>query len=198
MPTVRLVNPPRKKAVTREEAERRQAQAVQFTRDVVGDPALADEIESLTAEEYAARKGFQLVNPTNGEEVNDTMSTQMTRTSQQPDVDAKLDRIIEQLRSISTARRANPTGEQSEDVGAKLDKIITLLEEPRRDRAKNPSDDSQGLPSPRAERRVKKLLAERDDIWESLQEAQDALDEDQPDDAQEILDEILDRFEFDD
>lgn len=52
-----------KKDKTYDQAEAMQAKAVRFTRDVVGDPDKADEIESLSVEEYADRKGLQLMNP---------------------------------------------------------------------------------------------------------------------------------------
>ena len=54
---------PRKRTLTRGQAERRQAKAVQFVTDVVGRPDLADEIASLSVDEYAERKGLQLSNP---------------------------------------------------------------------------------------------------------------------------------------
>jgi ribosome assembly protein YihI (activator of Der GTPase) len=51
------------KEKTYEQAEAAQRKAVRFLRDVVGDPEKADEIEALTVEEYADRKGFMLTNP---------------------------------------------------------------------------------------------------------------------------------------
>src|SRR5579864_6445435 len=55
-------NPRKKKALTPEQVEKRQAKAVRFLRDVADDPDRADEIEDLTVREYADRKGFELVN----------------------------------------------------------------------------------------------------------------------------------------
>jgi hypothetical protein len=55
-------NPRKKKALSREQAEKRQAKAVRFLRDVVDDPDLADEIEDLSVQEYARRKGFEVIN----------------------------------------------------------------------------------------------------------------------------------------
>lgn len=57
---------PRPKILTREQVAKKQEKAVRFVRDVVGDDALADEIESLTVEEYAERKRVQLANPPPG------------------------------------------------------------------------------------------------------------------------------------
>ena len=63
------------KSKTREQLERLQAKAVRFVRDVLDDPDKADEIEGMTAEEYADKKRIHLVNPkrrrkTNQEELS--------------------------------------------------------------------------------------------------------------------------------
>lgn len=55
-------SPRKKKALDREQVAKRQAKAVRFLRDVTDDPDLADEIESLSIQEYAERKGFELLN----------------------------------------------------------------------------------------------------------------------------------------
>jgi len=49
--------------LSREQLERRKAQAVCFTRDVVGDEDRADEIENETLEAYAERRRIQITNP---------------------------------------------------------------------------------------------------------------------------------------
>ncbi len=49
--------------MTRQELERRKAQAVRFTRDVLGDPDRADEIEDESLEDYAERRRVKLTNP---------------------------------------------------------------------------------------------------------------------------------------
>jgi hypothetical protein len=51
------------KALTRKQLESRKAQAVRFTRDVLGDPDRADEIEDESLEDYAERRHIQIVNP---------------------------------------------------------------------------------------------------------------------------------------
>ena len=53
------------KTVTEEQLEAKQAKAVRFLRDVVGDEEKADEIESLSPSEYAERKHLT-VNPKSG------------------------------------------------------------------------------------------------------------------------------------
>jgi hypothetical protein len=48
--------------MTRQEVERRKAQAVRF-RDALGDGNRTDEIEDESAEKYAERKPIQVSNP---------------------------------------------------------------------------------------------------------------------------------------
>ena len=52
--------------LSREQLERRKAQEVRFTRDVVGDADRADEIEDESLESYAERRKFQITNPRRG------------------------------------------------------------------------------------------------------------------------------------
>ncbi|HXX19972.1 MAG TPA: hypothetical protein VEJ46_11270 [Candidatus Acidoferrum sp.] len=51
----------KQRQITQEQTERKQAQAVRFAETVLDDPDLADDLESLTPEEYAERRGFQIV-----------------------------------------------------------------------------------------------------------------------------------------
>lgn len=53
----------RMKTLSREQLERRKAQAVRFTRDVLGDDDRADEIEDESLQDYADRRRIQLANP---------------------------------------------------------------------------------------------------------------------------------------
>jgi hypothetical protein len=53
-----------RKQLTREQIAGRQQKAVQALRGTLRDDAeRASEIESMSVEEYAAEKGFQIVNP---------------------------------------------------------------------------------------------------------------------------------------
>jgi hypothetical protein len=52
------------KSLTRDQLESRKTRAVRFTRDVLGDPDRADEIEDESVEDYAERRGIQIINPT--------------------------------------------------------------------------------------------------------------------------------------
>ena len=51
------------KTLSRNQLERRKAQAVRFARDVREDDELADEIEDESLEEYAERRRIKLLNP---------------------------------------------------------------------------------------------------------------------------------------
>lgn len=53
------------KPLTRTQLEGRKAQAVRFTRDVLGDPDRADEIDAESLEDYAERRKVKLLNPPN-------------------------------------------------------------------------------------------------------------------------------------
>jgi hypothetical protein len=50
------------KSLTRDQLEGRKAQAVRFTRDVVGDPDRADEIAAESLDDYAERRKIALIN----------------------------------------------------------------------------------------------------------------------------------------
>jgi hypothetical protein len=52
------------KRLSREQVEGRKEKAVRFTDDVLGDPDRADEIADESVEDYAARKGIEIANPT--------------------------------------------------------------------------------------------------------------------------------------
>ncbi len=51
------------KTLTRKQLESRKSKAVRFTRDVLGDPQRAQEIEDEHLESYAERRHIQIVNP---------------------------------------------------------------------------------------------------------------------------------------
>lgn len=56
------INSRKPKTLTREQAERRQAQAIRFAYDVLNDSDLGDELSDLSVEEYAERRGFRMEN----------------------------------------------------------------------------------------------------------------------------------------
>jgi hypothetical protein len=51
------------KSLTRNQLQGRKEKAVRFTRDVLGDPDRADEIEDEGLEDYAERRRIALSNP---------------------------------------------------------------------------------------------------------------------------------------
>lgn len=86
-----------------------QAKAVRFLRDVVGDPDKADEIEDLSPEEYAERKGVEIVeeNPRRHHRLGPTRAA-MTKS--------QLEERVAELE------------EQNEDLQSRLDSIIDIVQ----------------------------------------------------------------------
>lgn len=182
MSTVRLVNPMNPTSLTEEQAARRQAKAVDFTRNIVKDPALADEIESLTVEEYAQRKGFRLQNPSNDKKEAEEMATDQKLVQ-------KIDELCESNRELAqTIRRSQGTS------------IDRRASNPSR-RLSNPNGDDDGaresLQSASAERRAKRASEHLDQALDAMQEAQEALDEGDSEAAQEILQDVLGEYDSD-
>src|SRR5579864_9477245 len=103
--------PRKKKSLTREQVEKRQDKAVQFLRDVADDPDMADEIEDLSVDEYAERKGFELVkNPSRRK--RDTMKKEDLK-------EAVKDGVTEALKGAKDLlRRSNPNGQATPASGA--------------------------------------------------------------------------------
>ena len=86
-----------------------QAKAVRFLRDVVGDPDKADEIEDLAPEEYAERKGVEVVEE-NPRPIQREKSrrTDVTKT--------QMECRIAQLE------------EENEDLRSRLDSIVDIVQ----------------------------------------------------------------------
>jgi hypothetical protein len=63
------------KPLTRAQLEGRKEKAVRFTRDVLGDPARASEIEAESLDDYAERRKVKLINS------SDRKTTIMPRTT---------------------------------------------------------------------------------------------------------------------
>ncbi len=90
------------KTLARQQLESRKAQAVRFTRDVLGDDDRADEIEGESVEDYAERKHIKLVNP-GGEPI---MSVQTRRE------------LLDRIKELES---------ENEDLQTKLDDIADLV-----------------------------------------------------------------------
>ncbi len=52
------------KELTRDQVQSRKDKAVRFVRDVLGDPDRAEEIAEESVEDYAQRRKFTIINPT--------------------------------------------------------------------------------------------------------------------------------------
>ena len=92
-----------------------QAKAVRFLRDVVGDPDKADEIEDLSPEEYAERKGLEIV------EENPRRHQQSGRLGQPGE------RRAEMTKSQMEERIAE-LEEENEDLQSRLDSIVDIVQ----------------------------------------------------------------------
>jgi hypothetical protein len=90
---MRLTNASKPRELTRERMQRRQAQAIRLARDVVRDQDLASELEGLTVEEYAKRRGISLSNPVTVE------VKAMARESRQ-DLEDDRNRLLEVLEDV--------------------------------------------------------------------------------------------------
>jgi enoyl-CoA hydratase/carnithine racemase len=146
-------NPRKRKALTREQVERRQAKAVRFVSDVVGDEDLADELESLTPEEYAQRKGVDLIN-------NPTRKRKDTPMKKDELKQAVKDGVVEALKE---SRRSNPNGQQVAPAGQQA----------------SPANGNQ---------EQKKILSAVDDAAAAIADGDE-------DEALDILNGVLDRYD---
>lgn len=162
---VHFPNSRREKAFTREQVERKQAQAVRAAEDLRDDPALADELAELSVEEYAERKHIQLVNPKRKE---------VRRMAKQEHVVERLDALAEKVESLTEAIMNKEKPAQKNPTTTR-----TIVLPPRN----------------RSDRVSKRLRKERDKILDSMEDVQAALDEGQYDEAADLLDEVLDEYE---
>ena len=92
-----------------DQLERIQAKAVRFLRDVVGDPDKADEIEDLTPEEYAERKGVEMVEENPRHVYGSGVRREVTTKSQLEERIAELE-------------------EENEDLQSRLDSIVDIVQ----------------------------------------------------------------------
>jgi hypothetical protein len=107
------------KTLTRKELARRKAQAVRFTRDVLGDEARAEEIEDESPAEYAERRRIRIQNRSRG-----------ARTMPTPTRRELLERI-EELES------------ENEELHSQLDQIADIVG-PDEGEEEETEDDDQG------------------------------------------------------
>lgn len=127
----------KRKPLTLDQIAARQDKAVAFLRNVVGDADKADEIESLSVEEYADRKGFTIANPAKSKgaraailNLTPTRRTAMA-TATKAETEERLDQAEETLDNVwdevlKTDDIENPTVEQLQDI---IDNIADCLNE---------------------------------------------------------------------
>jgi len=118
-------NPRKKNALSFEQAEKRQAKAVRFLRDIADDPDLADEIEDLSVQEYAERKGFEVTtNPTRKRE------TPMKKQELQEAVKNGVAEALKGLRSNpGTSGQSSPAPKSRKQILDAVDDAAAALAE---------------------------------------------------------------------
>lgn len=94
------------KTLTQRQLESRKAQAVRFTRDVLGDDDRADEIQNESLEDYAERRRIRLKNP-----------TQQGKRYQRMPVKTRRE-LLDRIDELET---------ENEDLQSKLDDIADLV-----------------------------------------------------------------------
>jgi len=157
-PHILLANPP-KKALTKDQVERRQEKAVDFLERVVGDEEvgqsgstgleLADEISELSVEEYAERKGFTLENPSEHELIEQAVQRFLPLTVAREDRRSAVQAAREALGQLpKTAGEAARVAAVCEAVSEVADRVRERerQEEERQER-------QRGLDSRRSHRR---------------------------------------------
>jgi hypothetical protein len=82
------------KQLTRAQLEGRKEKAVRFTRDVLGDPDRAEEIEAESLEDYAERRKVKLINSSN------RRNPIMARTPTKADLQAQLAEVLEENQEL--------------------------------------------------------------------------------------------------
>ena len=110
------------KQLTREQLEGRKARAVSFTKDVVGDAARADEIADESLEDYAGRRGFEILNPRRRatmprKTVEDYREEVADLKDQLAEVEEENESLQSQLDQIADIAAGEEEGEDDEEPG---------------------------------------------------------------------------------
>lgn len=176
MAKVFLINPRRKKELTRDQVESRKDKAVRFLRDVADNDALADEIDGLSVEEYAKRKGFALTNPTK-KEVKSAMNR--NPTEQSDDVRGMFDTLGQKMDDLTKALKSQSKGRSA------------------RTNSRNPNGEVSTPQPPEPPRRAMPQTRQDDldVVIDSLIDMQGLIDDGRDEEAQEILDGILSEYD---
>jgi hypothetical protein len=110
--TCPILSPVMAKQVTREQAERKQRQAVTLM-ERIGDSDRADEFDGMSVEEYAEHRGLQIANP--------RQTGRKTKMATKNELQEQLDSIGEVLNGAYTPEASRE--ELAEAVGQALDII---------------------------------------------------------------------------
>lgn len=99
--------------LTRDQAESRKEKAVRFVRDVLGDSDRADEIESESTDDYAARRGIAIVNPRGGRVMAKKTETREELKDRISELESENESLQDQLDAVADI--VVPTEEGDED-----------------------------------------------------------------------------------
>src|SRR5271169_2839814 len=102
------------KSLTRQQLERRKAQAVRFTRDVREDDDRADEIEDESLEDYAQDRHIKLANPKGGSKM--PVLTRRELQDRITELEAENEDLQSRLDEISDIISDNDDGGTDEDT----------------------------------------------------------------------------------
>jgi len=103
------------KEVTREQAERKKAQAAEFM-ERIGEPGRAEEFDDVSVDEYAEHKGLRISNPSRGRKKIMANGTVVTKADLQDQIDQAID-ILDAYAPESNRQ------ELAEAVGKALDTL---------------------------------------------------------------------------
>lgn len=113
-------------AVNRTQLIQRKEEAARFVRNVLGDPARADEIEDESLEDYAGRRGIEIVeNPRGG-----FMATKDDLQERIQELEEENDELQDQLDQI--ADLAAPVDEDDDEATGARPRPTQLAVNPRR------------------------------------------------------------------
>jgi len=102
------------KTLSREQLERRKAQAVSFTRDVLDDPDRADEIEDESLEDYAERRHIRVINPKGVRKM--AVPTRSELLERIEELESENDDLQERLDQISDLSASDEEEEEEEEA----------------------------------------------------------------------------------
>jgi hypothetical protein len=125
------------KALSVKEIQRRQEKSVRFLRDVLGDPAQADEIEDESLEDYAERRQIQILKNPNGGNMprvrlmNPTHFSNARRKPMQENPTSGRAELLARIRELQ---------QENDELQDKLDKVADLAAAPEGDCDESPDD----------------------------------------------------------